>query len=207
MLSFSMYLFTFIGASMLLIAAMIKLTLMFPLTDRHKLIAAVSSFKVKFPRQLIASNKSCIVAYNEKLRKVAIGTFLSSSQKKAIANLYSFDQILGCEIIENALTLTKVSKTSLINRRAEDHTEVKPAAIHTGEISELTLIIYIQASTTQVLHISLLPKQFPLKPSDSRYTLIYSEALLLYQTLKSIVSFDEFNEDSESQNKSKRYIY
>ncbi|KGE17341.1 hypothetical protein [Paenibacillus wynnii] len=207
MLIFLMYLFTFIGASLLCIAAMIKLILMFPITDHHKLIAAVSSFRMKFPRQLIASNKSCIVAYNENLRKIAIGTFPYSSQKKAIANLYSFDQILGCEIIENALTITKVSKTSLINRRVADHTEVKPATIHTEEITELTLIIYIQALTTQILHISLLPKQFALKPSDSRYPQIYSEALLLYQTLKSIVTFSEFNDDSESQNKLKRYIY
>ncbi|MDQ0194873.1 hypothetical protein [Paenibacillus wynnii] len=207
MLIFLVYLFTFIGASLLMIAAMIKLTLMFPLTDHHKLIAAVSSFRMKFPRQLIASNKSCIVAYNENSRKVAIGTILSSSQKKAIANLYSFDQIVGCEIIENALTLTKVSKTSLINRRAIDRAEVKPATIHTGDITELTLIIYIQALTVQPLQISLLPQQLPLKPSDSRYTQIYSEALLLYQTLKSIVSFTEFSDDSESKIKLKRFIY
>lgn len=178
MLIFLVYLFSFIGTSLLFIAAIIKLKLVFPRTDHNKLIAAVSLFKIKFPVQFITSNNSCIVALNKTSRKVAIGTISSTIPKKPTVNLYAFDDILGCEIIENSLTLTKVSKTSLISRRE----------IEIGdEITELTINIYFKAVKVKDLSISILPDQLSLRRTDHRYTQIFTEALHLYQLLTEVV--------------------
>ncbi|MCL6602892.1 MAG: hypothetical protein K6T94_08470 [Paenibacillus sp.] len=178
MLIFLVYLFSFIGSSLLFIAAIIKLKLVFPLTDHNKLIAAVSLFKIKFPVQFITSNNTCIVAINKTSRKVAIGTISSTFQNKPTANLYAFDEILGCEIVENSLTLSKVTKTSLISRREIEIGE---------EITELTINIYINAAKVKVLSISILPDQLSLIRTEHQYTQIFTEALHLYQLLTEVV--------------------
>lgn len=99
------------------------------------------------------------------------------------AALYTFDVILGSEIVENALTLTKVSKTSritssgaktgtgkVLDAAAVDGTTNRQEDGTPEEIIELTLKIYLSSTDTPVLSIPFLPRQVPANKSDPGYS-------------------------------------
>ncbi|WP_410510967.1 hypothetical protein PaeBR_12635 [Paenibacillus sp. BR2-3] len=195
MLIFMMYLFTFTGVSLLLLAASIKLKLLFPLTSHNKLIVAVSTFHLKFPKRMITPNKTHIIAIHDSAKKIAIGTYPSSLPKKASAVLYSFDEIMGSEIVENALTLTKATKTSRLSRIVFNN-EITAATDNIEDISELILKIYIKSIETPVYCISFLPGELPLQKSDARYTQAFSDALELHRLVIEILT----NDNSSSLN-------
>lgn len=200
MLIFILYSCAVIGIALLLTAAIIKLNLLYPSTDLNKLLVVVSSFKVKFTNRFITPNKSHIIAFNEPYRKMAIGINDPNTNKKAIAKLYTFDDIIGSEIVENALTLSKVSKTSHIHRTLNNdnkgrifsvnHVEPSEVDESTAIIGELTLKIYINSPETPVYYISFLPGLLPIPESNSQYTHAFSQVLQVHDLIRGIVSRD-----------------
>lgn len=188
------------GIALLLTALIIKLNLLYPSTDLNKLLVATSSFKVKFTKQFITPNQSHIIAFNEPYRKMAIGICYPNTSKKAIATLYTFDEILGSEIVENALTLSKVTKTSHINRTLHKNNpnstfnvkirDVMEVGESSEIIGELTLKIYINSIETPVYYISFLPGLLPIPETTSLYTHAFSQVLQLHDVIRGIVSID-----------------
>jgi hypothetical protein len=189
MLSFIAYIFAFAGVSMLLISIIIKIKLTFPGTAENKLIAALSSYRIKFQKRWITPNKTQIIALSDTAKKIAIGTLSSGQHSKAKAVLYSFDDIAGCEIVENAFTLTKVTETSRISRIVlKDGNPGTPD--DTDAITELVLKIYIKNSETPVYSLSFLPGELVLNKSDARYTQALTEILQIHKAVGEIVAKD-----------------
>jgi len=195
MLIFLVYLFAAVGITMLMFAIVIKLKLAFPLKDRTKLIAAAASFNMKFPHQFINHNHTCIIAYNEHTNTIVIGTYNPRLDPKVTASIYPYSDISGCELIENALTIKKVSKTCLIEQR-KNVTNIEPAKVtyHKEEITELILKIYIKSLVTPVIQISFLPKNQLIKKTDTSYINALADAHQCYQILKRIVMMDSHSE-------------
>lgn len=187
MLIFLMYMFAALGIGLLLAAAVLKLRLSHPSSDLTRLARALSSYQLAFPRRYVTPDQSHMIALDEAGRTLAIGSCNPGRAEHATAQLYTYDTILGSEIVENALTLTKASKTSRITTSAG-----KPgygfnrhdAARNTGtpadssppdaeEIKELTLRIYLSSADTPVLSIPFLPNLAPSK-KQIRNTLRHS---------------------------------
>ncbi|CAH1216315.1 hypothetical protein PAECIP111892_04288 [Paenibacillus auburnensis] len=192
MLIFLMYMFTVLGITLLLAAAVLQFKLSYPSSNLNKLARSLGSFNLKFPQRYVTPDESHIIALDEDGKTLAIGKYEPGRQENATATLYTFDTILGSEIIENALTLTKVSKTSRITSsastpgcnpdRAEDDAEP------TEEIKELTLRIYLSSADTPVLSIPFLPGASPAKKSDLEYSLAFSEVQHVHEAIRGIVS-------------------
>lgn len=200
MLIFLMYMFAVLGIGLLLAAAVLQFRRSYPSSNLNKLARSLGSFNLKFPRRFVTPDQSHIIALDEDGKTLAIGKYDPGRQESATAKLYTFDAILGSEIVENALTLTKVSKTSRITSsaikpasrsgkpagagNAGDRTESGP----TEEIKELTLKIYLSSADTPVLSIPFLPNLAPAKKSDSQYTLAFSEVQHVHEAIRDIVS-------------------
>ena len=69
-------------------------------------------------RRFITPDESHLIALDEEGQALAIGLLHPGKPEPATATMYTFDAILGAEIVENALTLSKVSKTSRISTSA-----------------------------------------------------------------------------------------
>lgn len=200
MLTFLMYLSATMGLALLLTAAIIKINLLYPSTDLKKLLVATSSFKVKFTKQFITPNQTHLIAFNEPYRKMAIGICYPNTSKKAKATLYSFDDIVGSEIVENALTLSKVTKMSQFHRTLQKNSlnstfSVKVSNVleddeSTEIIGELTLKIYMNSPETPVYYISFLPGLHPIPESNGLYTHAFTQVLQLHDMIRRIVSND-----------------
>lgn len=202
MLIFLMYMFAVLGAILLLAAAVLQYKLSYPSSNLNKLARSLSPFNLKFPQRFVTPDESHIIALDEAGKTLAIGMYYPGRQENATATLYTFDAILGSEIVENALTLTKVSKTSRITSSV-----IKPGsglgkpagagntrynanadADHTEEIKELTLKIYLSSADTPVLSIPFLPNLEPAKKSDLEYSLAFSEVQHVHEAIRGIVS-------------------
>ncbi|WP_379126878.1 hypothetical protein [Paenibacillus sp. sgz500958] len=198
MLIVLMYLFTFIGVSLLLLAAVLKLKRMFPRSDPDKLIVAVTAVQKKFSKHFMTPNHTHIIALDDTARTLSIGSFTSSSAGQTAAVLLSYEDIAGCEILENALTLTKVSRTSRINRisvssmtdRAviSGNNALYEAADNAETIHELVLKIYISRADLPSFQISFLPGTVPISKTDIRYCRAFEELLQLHSSIRAIVS-------------------
>jgi len=198
MLIFFMYLFAFTGIALLLTAAVLKLKYLFPGSDRNRLIVAISLHKMKFPMRFITPSNSHIISLNESTRTVAIGSFTAGASKKAASVLLPFEDIAGCEIVENALTLTKVSRTSRISRSFISAVPGGAAVAGNGAIystadksevvKELVLKIYINRPDLPSFHISFLPGFMPISKTDARYTRAFSELIQLHTLIHKMIS-------------------
>lgn len=198
MLHFLMYMFTILGISLLLAAAVLQIKLSHPSSTRNKPAHGIPSFNSKFPEQYITPDKSHIIALNDEGKHMAVGIYDPLSPEGTAPTMFPYENILGSEIVENALTLTKVSKTSRITtsavRRAPGivtHSsiiETNPGAETAEEINELTLKIYLDSAETPVLSIPFLPGPSPAKKSDSTYSQAFSEAQQVHEMLRGIVS-------------------
>ncbi|MHA6534344.1 hypothetical protein [Paenibacillus sp. BAC0078] len=198
MLIFLMYMFAILGIILLLAAAVMQIKLSSEPSHRNKLTHAVAAFSFNYPKQYITPDKSHIIALDEAGKKLAVGKYYPGGQEEATAALYTFEAILGSEIVENALTLTKVSKTSRITSSAvRQYADMAAKAGTTGtsqgtdsteEINELTLKIYLDNADTPVLSIPFLPELSPAKKGDSAYSQAFSEAHHVHEMLRGIVS-------------------
>ncbi|WP_342564568.1 hypothetical protein NST84_05190 [Paenibacillus sp. FSL R7-0345] len=200
MLIFLMYMFAVLGISLLLAAAVLKFRLSHPSSNLGKLARALSSFNLPFPRRFVTPDKSHMIALDEAGRTLAIGSCNPRRGEQATAQAYTFDTILGSEIVENALTLTKVSKTSRITSSPVRPGTAAARAAHSSqqtddsssgnaeEVSELTLKIYFASADTPVLSIPFLPGMAPARKSDVQYSLAFSEAQHVHEAIREIVS-------------------
>lgn len=195
MLIFLMYMFAVLGIALLLAAVVLQFKLSYPSSNLNKLARSLGSFNLKFPQRYVTPDESHIIALDEDGKTLAIGMYDPGRQENVTATLYTFDAILGSEIIENALTLAKVSKTSRITSSAikPGSGSGKPAgagddADPTEEITELTLKIYLSSADTPVLSIPFLPGAAPAKKSDLEYSLAFSEVQHVHEAIRGIVS-------------------
>ncbi|MDF9842138.1 MULTISPECIES: hypothetical protein [unclassified Paenibacillus] len=202
MLIFLMYMFAVLGVSLLLAAAVLKCRLSYPSSNLTRLARAVGSFNLNFPRRFVTPDQSHIIALDEAGRTLAIGSCNPGKAEHATAQLYTFDTILGSEIIENALTLTKVSKTCRITSSANKNGDRSGRpdtvinSVHSTdaiqadeeEVKELTLKIYLSSADTPVLSIPFLPGIAPARKSDREYTLAFSEVQHVHEAIREIVS-------------------
>lgn len=202
MLIFLMYMFAVLGVSLLLAAAVLKFRLSYPSSNLTRLARALGSFNLNFPRRFVTPDQSHMIALDEAGRTLAIGSCNPGKAEQATAQLYTFDTILGSEIVENALTLTKVSKTSRITSstrknsygisspETENHSGNSADAIPADEeeVKELTLKIYLSSADTPVLSIPFLPGIAPARKSDREYTLAFSEVQHVHEAIREIVS-------------------
>ncbi|MBW4081491.1 hypothetical protein [Paenibacillus sp. S150] len=198
MLIFLMYMFAVLGVSLLLAAAVLQIQQSSSSSTRNKPAYGFSSFHYKFPAQYITPDNSHIIALDEKGRNIAVGSFNPGSREAPEPAMYPFENILGSEIVENALTLTKVSKTSRITTSAVQQTRgmtaQSEAALADGntdnaeEVNELTLKIYLSNTDTPVLSIPFLPGLAPAKKNDSAYTRAFSAAEQVHEMIRGIVS-------------------
>lgn len=178
MLIILMYMFAVLGVSLLLSAAVLQFIRSHPQAPgRKEAIHALSAFNLKFPQRFITPDESHLIALDEAGQTMAIGLLHPGRQEPATATIYTFDTILGAEIVENALTLSKVSKTSRITTSAPrirpsvaatpGFAEAVQAVSNAEEISELTLKIYFNNADTPVVSIPFLPRLLPAKNRSS----------------------------------------
>ncbi|MNI35379.1 hypothetical protein D3C73_894020 [compost metagenome] len=199
MLIFLMYMFAVLGVGLLLAAAVLQYKLSYPPAGGETPGLTFGALSLGFPQQFVTPDQSHIIALDEAKQTLAIGR-CAPGQEEATPVLYAFDAILGSEIVENALTLTKVSKASRISSSA-----IRPAAgigislkagstaadAETGQgevVKELTLKIYLSSDETPVLSIPFLPGLTPAKKSDLQYSQAFSEAQHVHEKLREIVS-------------------
>lgn len=143
-------------------------------------------------------DKSHLIALDEGGRTLAIGHLRPGQPEPATAAVYRFDAILGAELVENALTLSKVSKTSRITTsppRTRQSTGMAPASAEavpvtasTEEVRELTLKIYLSSEETPVVSIPFLPRVQPTRKTDLHYSAALMEAHLMHERIRNIVS-------------------
>lgn len=208
MLILLMYMFAILGIGLLLAAAVLQYKLSYPSSNLNKLARSLSAFNLKFPQRFVTPDESHIIALDEAGQTLAIGMYHPGSGENAKATLYTFDAILGSEIVENALTLTKVSKTSRITssvikpasgiskpagagntgHNANEKENENPDTDRSEEIKELTLKIYLSSADTPVLSIPFLPHLEPAKKSDLQYSLAFSEVQHVHEAIREIVS-------------------
>ncbi|MNO16778.1 hypothetical protein D3C76_64650 [compost metagenome] len=198
MLIFLMYMFAVLGISLLLAAAVLQIRLSSSSSARNKPAYGITSFNFKFPEQYITPDKSHIIALDEDSKKIAVGFYNPASPEAAPPAMFPYENILGSEIVENALTLTKVSKTSRITTSAfrrtrgisaqSDTTAADLDADSTEEINELTLKIYLDSPDTPVLSIPFLPGLTPAKKCDLQYSQALSKARQVHELIRGIVS-------------------
>ncbi|AIQ45355.1 hypothetical protein R70723_05165 [Paenibacillus sp. FSL R7-0273] len=202
MLIFLMYMFAVLGVGLLLAAAVLKFRLSHPSSDPARLARALGSYHLKFSRRFVTPDQSHMIALDEAGRTLAIGSCHPGKAKHATAQLYTFDTILGSEIVENALTLTKVSKTSRITTSTKkagygygrpdgarnSGTPADSSPSDTEEIKELTLRIYLSSAETPVLSIPFLPNTAPYRKTDPEYSLAFTEVQHVHEALLKIVS-------------------
>lgn len=115
----------------------------------------------------------------------------SENKQKAIAKLYSFDNIMGSEIVVNALTLSKVSKRQQNSKSTASSADINVVNSFDEEadvIEELTLKIYMNSNEIPVYSISFLPGLLPIQQSDNQYKEAYSQVQQLHAFFRSIVS-------------------
>lgn len=200
MLIVLMYMFAALGVGLLLAAAL-QFKLSYSSSDLNKLIRTLADFDLNFTKRFITPDKSHIIALDEGGRQLAIGRYSPDNHETGSAVLYTFDVILGSEIVENALTLTKVSKTSRITSsggKADECKVLDAAAVYETanrqedgkpeEVIELTLKIYLSSTNTPVLLVPFLPKQVPAKKSDLEYSQALMEVQHVHEMIRDIVS-------------------
>ncbi|OZQ74807.1 hypothetical protein [Paenibacillus odorifer] len=191
MLIILVYLFAILGVVLILSAAIIKLKTLSTSSDISMLVNAAASFNIIFTKTFIPPNQSHLIALNEPNKKLAIGTRNPKNNKKAVAKVYSFDNVMGSEIVVNALTLSKVSKrqqNSKTTATSADINVLKEADEEANVIEELTLKIYMNSKETPVYCISFLPGLLPIQQSDNQYKEAYSQVQQLHALFRSIVS-------------------
>ncbi|OKP94682.1 hypothetical protein [Paenibacillus sp. P32E] len=198
MLYFLMYMFAVLGISLLLTAAVLQIKRSHPSSTRNMSAYGLASFNSKFHEQYITPDKSHIIALDEEGRHMAVGIYDPFSPEGTAPAMFLYEHILGSEIVENALTLAKVSKTSRITTSAVRRTpgivahsstiETNPGTETAEEINELTLKIYLDSADTPVLSIPFLPGPSPAKKSDSAYSQAFSEAQQVHEMLRGILS-------------------
>ncbi|CQR53356.1 hypothetical protein [Paenibacillus riograndensis] len=197
MLNFLMYLFALLGVSLLLAAGILQIKLSSASSARNKPASGLTPFNYNFTEQYITPDKSHIIALDEKGKQMAVGFCNPASPEAASPAMFPFEHILGSEIVEKALTLTKVSKTSRITtspaRQTPGAAPSGTTAInldtdHAEEITELTLIIYLNSADTPVLSIPFLPGLTPAKKSDSQYSQALCTARQVHEMIRGIVS-------------------
>ncbi|AIQ74812.1 hypothetical protein BSK59_12440 [Paenibacillus odorifer] len=191
MLIILVYLFAILGVVLILSAAIIKLKTLSTSSDISMLVNAAASFNIIFTKTFIPPNQSHLIALNEPNKKLAIGARNPKNNKKAVAKLYSFDNVMGSEIVVNALTLSKVSKrqqNSKTTATSADINVLKEADEEANVIEELTLKIYMNSKETPVYCISFLPGLLPIQQSDNQYKEAYSQVQQLHALFRSIVS-------------------
>ncbi|KAI7261299.1 hypothetical protein KC345_g9795 [Hortaea werneckii] len=191
--------FAVLGVSLLLSAAVLQFRLSHPKTSGGNGVThALSAFNLKFPQRFITPDESHLIALDEDGQTMAIGLLYPGNQEPATATLYTFDAILGAEIVENALTLSKVSKTSRITTSAprirpsmaaaQGSAEAAQSMDNAEEIKELTLKIYLSSADTPVVSIPFLPRLLPARKTDSQYSAAFSEAQQVHERIRDIVS-------------------
>jgi hypothetical protein len=196
-----MYMFAVLGVSLLLSAAVLQFKLSYSkarASGQNEVTLALSAFNLKFPQRFITPDESHLIALDEDGQTMAIGLLHPGTQEPATATLYTFDAILGAEIVENALTLSKVSKTSRITTSAprirpgiaasQGLAEAVQAKGNAEEIKELTLIIYLSNADTPVVSIPFLPRLLPARKSDLQYSAAFLEAQQVHERIRDIVS-------------------
>ncbi|OMD41708.1 hypothetical protein [Paenibacillus odorifer] len=191
MLIFLMYIFGIIGVVLILSAGFLELKKLSTSSDLSKLLNAISSFNIIFTKTFIPPNQSHLIALNESYKKIAIGSSDPKTRKKAIAKLYSFDNVMGSEIVVNALTHSKVSKRQQSSKATASSANINvlnSADEEASVIEELTLKIYMNSSEMPVYSISFLPGLLPIKQSDNQYKEAYSQVQQLHAFFRTIVS-------------------
>ncbi|WP_339254037.1 hypothetical protein [Paenibacillus sp. FSL P2-0136] len=199
MLMILVYLFAVLGVSLLLLAAVLQYRLSRPRAAGHSgATHALSAFSLKFPQRFITPDESHLIALDEEGQALAIGLLHPGKPEPATATLYTFDAILGAEIVENALTLSKVSKTSRITTSAPrtragtavsyEFTEPVQGGSPAEEIRELTLRIYFSSADTPVVSIPFLPPRLPARKTDLQYSAAFLEAQQVHERIRDIVS-------------------
>lgn len=190
MLIILMYLFAILGVILIASACFIHLKSLSSTSEYSKLLNATSSFNIKFTQTFIPPTASHIIALNKSSKKIAIGSTHPKKNRKATAKLYSFDDVLGSEIVLNALTLSKVFKrqhNSKTTATSADINVLKYAEIN-DVIKELTLKIYINNKETPVYCISFLPGILPIVQTDEQYNQAYTQVEQLHAIFRSIIS-------------------
>lgn len=200
MLIFLMYMFAVLGVSLLLSAAVLqyKLSTAKPVFGQNKINYALAASNLKFPQRFITPDESHLIALDEDGKTLAISLLHPGDEAPAAAVLYTFDAILGAEIVENALTLSKVSKTSRITtwtpgvRRGaagrQESVDTVPAVGNAEEIKELTLKIYLSSADTPVVSIPFLPRLLPARKNDLHYSAAFLEAQQVQERIRDILS-------------------
>lgn len=199
MLIVLMYMFAILGISLLLAAAVLQYRLSIPPSaHQNKAAHVLEAFNLQFPQRFITPDESHLIALDEDGQTMAIGLLYPGRQEQATATLYTFDAILGAEIVENALTLSKVSKTSRITTSAP---RIRPSMTASqgiaeavqdmdngDEIKELTLKIYLSSTDTPVVSIPFLPRLLPARKTDLQYSEAFSEAQHVHEMIRGILS-------------------
>lgn len=199
MLMILVYVFGVLGVLCLLSAAVLHYRLSRSrAADGGEAALALSALSLKFPQRFITPDKSHLIALDEDGRTLAIGHLRPGQPEPATAAVYRFDAILGAELVENALTLSKVSKTSRITTsppRTRQSTGMAPASAEAvpvtaiaEEVSELTLKIYLSSEETPVVSIPFLPRVQPMRKTDLHYSSALMEAHLMHERIRNIVS-------------------
>lgn len=199
MLMILVYVFGVLGVLCLLSAAVLHYRLSRSgAAGGRKAALALSAFSLKFPQRFITPDESHLIALDEDGQALAIGQLHPGQTEPATAAVYSFDAILGAELVENALTLSKVSKTSRITPsapRIRQSTGMPPApaepvsvAGSAEEVHELTLKIYLSSAETPVVSIPFLPRVQPARKTDLHYSAALMEAHQVQERIRSIVS-------------------
>lgn len=202
MLIVLMYMFAVLGVGLLLAAAVLQFRRSYSSRELNKLIHALSAFNLDFQRRFITPDHSHIIALDEEERQLAVGIYYPDKQESATASLYTFEAILGSEIVENALTLTKISKTSRITSSPAHPAplQVTEAAAErmsatdrepeedAEEVKELTLKIYLNSPETPVLSIPFLPAFAPAKKCDQAYSEAITKAQHVHELIREIIS-------------------
>lgn len=191
MLIFLIYMFAILGVALILSAVILELKKLSASSELAKLLNAISSFNIIFTKTFIPPNQSHLIALNESYKKIAIGSSDPKTSKKAIAKLYSFDNVTGSEIVVNALTLSKVSKRQQNSKTTASSANIN--VLNSGDeeadvIEELTLKIYMNSNEIPVYSISFLPGLLPIQQSDNQYKEAYSQVQQLHAFFRSIVS-------------------
>lgn len=199
MLMILVYVFGVLGVSCLLSAAVLQYRLSHSgAADGGEAALALSAFSLKFPQRFITPDESHLIALDEDGQSLAIGQLHPGQPEPATAVVYRFDTILGAELVENALTLSKVSKTSRITTslpRMRQNTGMAPASLdvvpvnaYVEEVSELTLKIYLSSEETPVVSIPFLPRVQPARRTDLHYSAALLEAQQVHERIRNIVS-------------------
>ncbi|WP_340021668.1 hypothetical protein MHI24_22060 [Paenibacillus sp. FSL K6-1096] len=199
MLMILVYVFGVLGVSFLLSAAVLQFRLYRSgAAGGNEAAMALSAFSLKFPQRFITPDESHLIALDVDGQTLAIGQLHPGQPEPATAAVYRFDAILGAELVENALTLSKVSKTSRITTSAprvrlsagmaSTSAEAVPAAGGAEEINELTLKIYLSSEETPVVSIPFLPRTQPACKTDLHYSAALMEAHQVHERIRSIVS-------------------